>query len=1534
MKNIINKFTFFVALSFVFISCGNLTTSENDDSIPQGKGKITISTDLQNGRSVLPTAITDTTTGLKWELVGTKNGEQKTIKTWTDDNSRTAYELMTDSEIVIDTGIWDFTLTASNTDGKNVLSATISATINAGNNALNFVMQEATENAASGSIEFTLKFPKDVVGNVVAKLFKYENNDTEISNQTLSIDSSSTDNYSSVKYSYPDATGTTSSDLSAGYYILKVELQQKKDDTTTPTEEFVTINTYSCLIRVAPGLLSQGKYTLPDLAQLYTIKYECGRGNIENQLTTTSYNAYTSFELPEPTYQGHYFAGWYIQELKEDNTITETLFGNAGETTTINKDTTLYAKWTKNYDFQLSKQDGGAVAGEYTLVDGSGCVTITDTNTNVSVWNYYLKSNDINFQHNSNYKITVEMKTERSDSVVAIQAANADMFFTVGTEWTTCTMETGFIEKELDSTRNAITFGIGLSQKTYFRNLVIEEIDDDGLPTLVFDITTEGINQYLNTQNKADKIIEVEKTTDTDNKLVYNITINAPLSHQDGDIAVQDVKLHLRDYAKSVGVNNVSFTVKNTGDNPFATSFLADTASNNSMAWNNVRTEVTNSSFNTCSIDFPNYTANDELTVDVITGSGNAYSNHPVQFTISDFKVTNIESNATPFENKIFAIKTGNTWTQSKEVEVSIPVNGNINFDVGMFSSWDNTNNNNNNMPSFGDVTRFLYTGNIPEGLTYSTGTDDSGNPIYTVTNNSNAAKIVKITLDDNYEVVIEDVSSVTTWAELKSRIDNTSISEIVIKNDLTVTETITISRKVKITADKDVTISRGASCGFFLINSGSLELGSNDCTITLDGGNTTDYATTTGLLIWQYSEGQGVILTNCILQNNTLDDPGYEQGAAIKTEQPFTMNNCSIRNCHGSEGGAVYIFGNGSFTMNGGSITGCTATAGGAVYLYNGSFTMSGDAYIDSNNDVYLAYGKTVKVAGSLTSNTVAIITPASYAVSTPVLTADDTSLLAQSVGKFTLTPSADGTAYEIDADGKISLNQSSAISLTQDYLNENVKTNTYDEYYYELEAGEYCVSANLTLEYPIQINASGGEVKLYSNADYIISCAEDFDNSANSAMIALPMSAGTLTLGGGEGTLTIDGSGISSLSYLIISQSTLNLQDNCTITNGNVTFTAIYVSAGTFTMTGGTITNIHASEGYGAGIHVVGSSPIVTVSDGTICNNYNNGTNSGASIYSTNNSITVLGETIPEGTLYTYNIVNGQKEDVPVSLTGTEVASFEDLQNAINGDDEVIIITSDITITNPLVINKKITICTSNLNYQLARATEGTVEGPMFEVTSNGELTLQNIIITGGYDSGYDDAENNPFIYNNGKTVIENSTLKNNYLWYTGAYTNNESKAIHFYGGGAIFSNGDLTINNSSMENFYINSSSYGGTIYIESGTCNIDGLTISSCSTNKNGAALYISENASSSTVNINNSRIVSNTANTNGGGIFAAAGTININNSEINSNYAQSGNSVYFKKNVIYSINSNTSVTVTTAGGYDEDITPSTSSISIN
>ena len=422
MKNIFNKFAFFIALSFVFISCGNLTTSENDDSIPQGKGKITISTDLQNGRSVLPTAIKEDTEGLKWELVGTKDGTQQIIESWTDGTDETgtvtvtAYKSMTsNSGIVIDTGTWDFTLTASLVSddasvAKVLVSEIVNATINAGENKLNFVMQEATgDTAASGSIEFTLNFPKDVVDNVEATLYKYDNaNNVVDTNRQLTIDNSSNNNFDSVKYSYPDTTGTTSSPLSAGYYILKIELQQKKVDTTTPTVEHKTINTYSCLIRVAPGLKSKGVYTLDELAQLYTITYKLNEGTFDptTSAVPTSYNAYTSFELPTPTREGYEFVGWYTDETYD------TPASNDG-TYKISTDTTLYAKWVEavsgithaNNTLYISSYEGlkvfrdivnGSLESNITIpgdVANSGASVTCYAGTPVTNYNAELQSN-------------------------------------------------------------------------------------------------------------------------------------------------------------------------------------------------------------------------------------------------------------------------------------------------------------------------------------------------------------------------------------------------------------------------------------------------------------------------------------------------------------------------------------------------------------------------------------------------------------------------------------------------------------------------------------------------------------------------------------------------------------------------------------------------------------------------------------------------------------------------------------------------------------------------------------------------------------------------------------------------------------------------------------------------------------------------------------------------------------------------------------------------------------------------------------
>ncbi|MBP3562691.1 MAG: InlB B-repeat-containing protein [Treponema sp.] len=340
MKNIFNKFAFFIALSFVFISCGNLTTSENDDSIPQGKGKITISTDLQNGRSVLPTAIEEDTTGLTWELEGICEGKTYS-KIWNDTTSEdgvvtTAYNKMKSAnDLLLDVGTWNFTLKVKNNSGY-VLFATKEVSIETGENKLSFEMKEATssdiangETVATGSIEFTLNFPKDVVTKGIATLTTYEG--TNPDPQEFTANEGTTNQFlSSITYK--------NENISAGYYILKIQLQQEKGDATTPAVEY--INTYSCLIRVAPGLTSQGEDTLDELAQLYTVTYKLNEGTFDSTTVPTSYNAYTSFELPTPTREGYEFVGWYTDE----NYATPA--SNDG-TYKISTDTTLYAKWVE-----------------------------------------------------------------------------------------------------------------------------------------------------------------------------------------------------------------------------------------------------------------------------------------------------------------------------------------------------------------------------------------------------------------------------------------------------------------------------------------------------------------------------------------------------------------------------------------------------------------------------------------------------------------------------------------------------------------------------------------------------------------------------------------------------------------------------------------------------------------------------------------------------------------------------------------------------------------------------------------------------------------------------------------------------------------------------------------------------------------------------------------------------------------------------------------------------------------------------------
>ena len=334
------KASFLIAIGTLLVSCKNPLYEKQDSQNQTEKVKVYISTDLQNKneRSVLPTnEFDESTQNLKWTLVGSlQNGVQnKLLGVWEDSDEKTAYQKMTsaeaDSEILLDVGIWNFTLTVTteiDSIEKNVLVGTknnveISATKE---NILFFKMKAASgEDAANGQIEFLLNFPENIISYAEVSLFSYS--EAGIAEKPLGT------------YSFSAAEGTQTisqvifnESVAPGTYALKIKLFQK--------DFSEAIHTYSCIVKVVPLLESSGEVTLLDLAQLYTIEYQLNEGSFESAtINPNAYNSYTTFELPTVTREGYTFIGWFKGEEKIERTEYS-----------ISEDTVLTAKWAKNVD--------------------------------------------------------------------------------------------------------------------------------------------------------------------------------------------------------------------------------------------------------------------------------------------------------------------------------------------------------------------------------------------------------------------------------------------------------------------------------------------------------------------------------------------------------------------------------------------------------------------------------------------------------------------------------------------------------------------------------------------------------------------------------------------------------------------------------------------------------------------------------------------------------------------------------------------------------------------------------------------------------------------------------------------------------------------------------------------------------------------------------------------------------------------------------------------------------------------------------
>ncbi len=361
---------------------------------------------------------------------------------------------------------------------------------------------------------------------------------------------------------------------------------------------------------------------------------------------------------------------------------------------------------------------------------------------------------------------------------------------------------------------------------------------------------------------------------------------------------------------------------------------------------------------------------------------------------------------------------------------------------------------------------------------------------------------------------------------------------------------------------------------------------------------------------------GTGCTLTNCVIQNGTLDtsrtnlDGGgiyaksgtltldkskvrnctsVRAGGGIYSAGTLTLTGCTIQNCKvltagpAGQGGGLYIF-NGSVTMSGGTISGNTAEGssagyGGGVYN-NGTFNMSGSAVVDSDNDVYLASGKTITVTGALTGTApVATITPEDCTTNPQVIAADGV-LLAEEVLKF----STSDTNYIIDDAGyickKITGSSLSASELsTRNYIFEST-TISDDSVSISSDTIIKCADGVTLTTPPITI-ASGNTLEFSSMGDVT---TKPVITSSNTSSSLLTVSGGTFTANNVEIKGNTSASNVAG-ACLNISGGTANLTNvdfTGNIAGGTIKGGCIYaIGTSSVTYNGGTFTAADGSTG-----------------------------------------------------------------------------------------------------------------------------------------------------------------------------------------------------------------------------------------------------------------------------------------------------------------------------------------------------------------
>ncbi|MDR1231272.1 MAG: hypothetical protein LBK61_07710 [Spirochaetaceae bacterium] len=521
----------------------------------------------------------------------------------------------------------------------------------------------------------------------------------------------------------------------------------------------------------------------------------------------------------------------------------------------------------------------------------------------------------------------------------------------------------------------------------------------------------------------------------------------------------------------------------------------------------------------------------------------------------------------------------------------------------------------------------------------------------------------------------------------------DTGSATITVLNDVTLSGEIAVKGTVTLVAadGKAKRVKRGSSFQGSLFTVGtdaSLTLGAGDSlglALDGDGGNITATAPLVAVSGGTLAMGNGVALRNNMRQSNDNNDAcgilvnnsgtftmaggeisgnkmssHWGGGVLVDGSSTFTMSGGTVSDNEAGSGGGVVVRGgstfemtggaisnnkaidgvgggvsvggsNSQFTMKGGAISGNTAvTNGSGVYVGDGTFTMSGNAVVQQDNDVYLPNGSTVTVAAALTpgqNNAAggpafsAKITPETTGDGTVIITGASNSILQNAVGKFTLNTGTSKMALSLDGtSAKLSTARSSV-----NIGNETVYFASLSDAVSGIGTGATTSATPAVImlmndiEIGTAVTVSSKHIKIKPDRDGVTVKR----GMATGSLFTVGSNASLTLEGNGSASLVIDGGSGNSLTATaalvsVNSGGTLTMNNGAAVQNNNNTADSfssggVYIaSGGTFNMNGGEISGNTkgGSNSYnsGGGVFVNGSSSsqgVFNLYGGTIKNN-----------------------------------------------------------------------------------------------------------------------------------------------------------------------------------------------------------------------------------------------------------------------------------------------------------------------------------------